>query len=135
MVIEKKPLHYYGYIFVGFAHLTDNKFTQDEHIKVIEFVNEWAEKEHYSNGDFAILMAEIMLWYEEIDDLKAKEVEFKKHLDLVHQKNWLNKEQKEKFLLQLAHLSLADGDLTKKEVDWLTMIMKVWDVKVDLNMN
>ena len=133
MVIEKKHLHYFGYIFVGFAHLTDNKFTQDEHRKVIEFVNDWAGKERYTNGDFAILMAEIMLWYEEIKDLTAKEVEFRKHVDLVNKNNWLTLEQKEKFLLQLVQLALADGDLNKNEVDWIRMITNAWGVKVNLS--
>lgn len=130
--MEKTPLHYYGYILVGFAHLTDSKFTHEEHLKVIELLNDLAGKEEYSHGDFAVLMAEIMLDYESIKDLAQKEIEFKKHVDLVHEKNWLTLAQKESFLLQMIQLALADGELIEKELDWIVMITKTWGVKVNL---
>ncbi|MBC8343782.1 MAG: TerB family tellurite resistance protein [Bacteroidetes bacterium] len=131
--MDKTPLHYYGYIFVGFAHLTDNKFTHDEHLKVIEIVDELAGKEKYTDGDFAILMAEIMMWYDEIESLAEKEIAFNKHVDLVQKNDWLTLEQKEKFIRQLAQLAMADGELIKKETDWIEMISKAWGVKVDLD--
>ena len=64
--MEKTPLHYLGFVYVGYAELTDNKFTDDEHAKVIELISDCDARGDIPQEDLAIIIAEIMIENEEI---------------------------------------------------------------------
>jgi len=124
--MEYTHLHYFGYIFVGFAHLSDKKFSEEEHKKVIELVDDWAGAGR-SDASFAITMAEVMMWYDEIKEFDKKQEHFLKTLDFLAVQDWFKPEMKKKFIEHLWQLAAADG-IVESEREYIKMIADKWGV-------
>ena len=126
--MDRSNLHYFGYVFVGFAHLSDKLFSEEEHRKIIELVNEWAVDSNYTNASFAITMAEIMMWYEEISDFDKKKEMLIQNIEYLADQDWFKPDMKEKFVRHLWELAASDG-IVEEEKNLIGLMSEKWNVQ------
>lgn len=126
--MDKSPLHYLGFVFVGFAELTDSEFSDEEHAKVVELVSGCDVPEDISQEDLALTLADIMMWYEGIDDREVREKEFFKTVDYLNNQDWFDESKKHKFMTCLAELMKADGKEKDSEKKWINKIASLWNI-------
>ncbi len=126
--MEKTPLHYLGFVYVGYAELTDNEFSDDEHAKVIELISDCDARGDIPQEDLAIIIAEIMIEYEGLTDRTERENEFVRILNYLNTQDWFDKKYKEKYVSRLYDLMLANGIKKESEKTWLRKIGTIWGV-------
>lgn len=127
--MERTPLHYLGFVYVGFAELTDNIFSDEEHAKVVELISDCDARGDIPQEDLAIIIAEIMIEYESITDRAEREKIFVNDLDYLNKQDWFDKAYKEKYVSKLFQLMLADGIRKPSEAEWMRKIGKLWGVE------
>ncbi|MEA3497205.1 MAG: hypothetical protein U9R42_14350 [Bacteroidota bacterium] len=127
--MEKTPLHFLGFIYVGFAELTDNEFSDEEHEKVVELVLDWKYNEKEIHKDeFSIILSDIMTWYEGIKEKKLREKMFFEAVVYVQQQYWFTPQVAKEILDNLVEVMKADSISKTSEKDMLKKLALIWSV-------
>jgi hypothetical protein len=132
--MEKTILHYLGYLFVGFAHLTDKDLSEDEQSEILYLLRKWGGDETAQNGDLAIKMSEIMLWYEKGKDIEEKQKQFIEVADSINAMEFFDKAKKREILQDLIRLSAADGFYKEWEIKWINTLAQTWNIKLKIEL-
>ncbi len=127
--MEKTSLHFLGFIYVGFAELTDNEFSDEEHEKVVELVLDWKYNEvEIPKDEFSIILSDIMTWYEGIKEKKLREKMFFEAVVYVQQQHWFTPQVAKEILDNLVEVMKADGISKTSEKDMLKKLALIWSV-------
>ncbi|OQY02923.1 MAG: hypothetical protein B6I20_06065 [Bacteroidetes bacterium 4572_117] len=132
-LINITPTHYFGFLYLAFAHKTDGKYTREEQLTVWKMVEKWTGIK-ITKREFAKIMDEVMDWYKgkmyqedfenEVFDIATKINEYK----------WFNKAKKEESIIDLKTIALADKRFIKNEKNWIKKIAEVWEINLKPDM-
>ena len=126
-LIKLTSTHYFGFLYVAFAHLTDGKYTREEQLTIWKIVTKWSKTE-ITKGEFGRIMDDVMNWYKQ----KMNEEDFEDEVfDIarrINEYDWFNHEEKIESLKDLKTIALADNNYIKNEKLWVRKIAKIWEI-------
>ena len=118
-LIKLKPAHYFGFLYVAFAHLTDGKYKRIEQLTIWQTVSKWL-KQNIKPGDYACIMDEVMEWYKNKVYDENFEDEVFEIVECINDFSWFEKQDKIKSLNDLKQIAVSDKRFLKKEKAWIS---------------
>ena len=135
--IKLSCAHYFGFLYVAFAHKTDNIYTREEQIAVWKLVKKWSERNLQIN-EFTQTMDEVMILYKNYilnDDFEENIMYIAKN---INDYDWFNDNKKLESSKDLHEIALADNKFLRNEKKWIKKIAEIWEIdiiKVEKNIN
>lgn len=124
-LIKLRPAHYFGFLYVAFAHLTDGKYKRVEQRTIWHSVNKWL-KQDLEHGDYACIMDEVMEWYKSKVNDEDFENEVFEIVECINDFSWFEKQDRIKSLNDLKQIAVSDNRFLKKEKAWILRIGEIW---------
>jgi len=126
-LIKLSETHYFGFLYLAFAHYTDGKYTHEEQLAVWKSVRNWTLSE-ISGAEFAHIMDEVMEWYKHTMTQEGFEEEIFDIARRINEYSWFDKGKKLNSLKDLKEIALADEKFIKNERNWIRTIGRIWEV-------
>ena len=126
-LIKLTSTHYFGFLYLAFAHLTDGKYTHEEQLTIWKLIRKWTGS-NITKGEFARAMDDVMDWYKRTMDQEDFEVEVFDIARRINEYIWFDKEKKIESLKDLKVIALADKRYIKNEKFWIKKIAQIWEI-------
>jgi len=124
-LIKLKPAHYFGFLYVAFAHLTDGKYKRVEQLTIWQSVSKWFNQD-VERGDYSCVMDEVMEWYKSKLHDEDFENEVFEIVECINDFLWFSKQDKLQSLTDLKQIAVSDNRFLKKEKAWIRKIGTIW---------
>ena len=127
--IKFTSAHYFGFLYLAFAHQTDGIYTREEQIAVWKLVTKWSEME-ISKLEFAKLMDEVMTLYRSNvlnPDIEESIMDIARN---INEYSWFCKDKKIESLEDLKKIALADNKYLRAEKRWIKNIAEIWSIDI-----
>ncbi len=124
-LIDLKPAHYFGFLYVAFAHLTDGKYKRIEQLTIWQSVNKWMQTE-LKAGEYSCIMDEVMEWYKAKMHDANFENEVFEIVECINDFKWFTKQKRIDSLNDLKQIAVSDKRFLKKEKAWIHKIGQIW---------
>jgi hypothetical protein len=128
-LIKLKPAHYFGFLYVAFAHLTDGKYKRVEQLTIWQSVSKWLSAE-LKHGDYTCVMDEVMEWYKNKLHDEDFENEVFEIVECINDFSWFSKQDRIESLTDLKHIAVSDKRFLKKEKLWIRKIGTIWGLNL-----
>ena len=128
-LIKLTSTHYFGFLYLAFAHLTDGKYTREEQLTIWKLIKKWTGSD-ITKGEFAHVMDEVMEWYKRTMNQEGFEKEVFDIARRINEYVWFDKEKRIESLKDLKIIALADNRYIENEKIWIKTIAQIW--KIDL---
>ena len=126
--IKLNCVHYFGFLYVAFAHKTDNIYTSEERIAVWKLVKKWSERSLQIN-EFSKIMDEVMALYKNYilnDEFEENIMYIAKNIS---EYSWFTENKKLESLKDLHEIALSDNKYLRTEKKWIKKIAEIWGIE------
>ncbi|MDF1548565.1 MAG: TerB family tellurite resistance protein [Bacteroidales bacterium] len=125
--INLTSIHYFGFIYLSFAHQTDGVYSKDEQNTLWKCLLKWMP-ENSEHAEFTKIMDETMQWYKKMKD----DDDFQENLIIIAERmndfDWFTEERKIESLKDLKAIALSDKNFLDNEKKWMRIIAKAWNL-------
>ncbi len=126
-LINLTSTHYFGFLYLAFAHLTDGKYTREEQLTIWKLITKWTGSQ-ITKGEFARVMDDVMDWYKRTVNQEDFEEEVFDIARRINEYIWFDKEKRIESLKDLKTIALADNRYIKNEKIWIKKIAQIWEI-------
>ncbi|MEN8122061.1 MAG: TerB family tellurite resistance protein [Bacteroidota bacterium] len=126
-LIKLTSTHYFGFLYLAFAHLTDGKYVREEQLTIWKLITKWTGSQ-ITKGEFACVMDDVMDWYKRTMNQEEFEEEVFDIARRINEYVWFDKEKKIESLKDLKEIALADNKYIKNEKLWIKKIAQIWEI-------
>ncbi|MBN1250491.1 MAG: hypothetical protein JXR51_12760 [Bacteroidales bacterium] len=125
--INLTSTHYFGFLYLAFAHQTDGIYSREEQISIWKLVVKWSEVE-LSRIEHAKIMDEVMLLYKS----NILNTDFEEYIfdiaRIINEYSWFCNSKKIESLKDLKTIALSDKKYLKSEKNWIKKIAEIWNI-------
>jgi uncharacterized tellurite resistance protein B-like protein len=116
MNVEKlTPFHLINFLYIGFAHLTDGKITDEEYAEIQKSSAKWFKVDYNNISVFNQILEETTQWYNGIESDNAKYQTLLEVSEQLAQIKELDEESRKELLSNLRDIAVADGRFGENE--------------------